>query len=72
METKDQEYHLRRARQELDLGYRADGRMAAAAHMRLAALHMASAQPGADQSGPEDDRGGTRSLQAMMDNARDG
>ena len=44
MQQKDDEYHVRRAREELDLGYRAENREAAASHLRLAALHMALAR----------------------------
>ncbi len=36
----DREYHLRRVRAELDLAYRSRISAAAAAHMRLSALHM--------------------------------
>lgn len=37
----DQEnFHVRRACEELDCGYRAADRRAADAHMRLAAMHM--------------------------------
>ena len=40
--TMDQigQYHIDRARAELDLAYRAEVATAAEAHMRLAALHM--------------------------------
>jgi len=44
--TED-EYHLRRAREERDLGRRAEGQEAASAHLRLAALHMDRARGGA-------------------------
>lgn len=40
---QENEYHVERARQELDLGYRADGGKAASAHLKLAALHMKQA-----------------------------
>lgn len=52
------EYHVERARQELDLGYRADGGRAASAHLKLAALHMKQAllRPGDEAS--DDDTGG--------------
>ena len=36
----DRDYHLRRARAELDLAFRADRGPAAAAHMRLSSFHM--------------------------------
>jgi hypothetical protein len=39
-----QEYHVERARAEMDLAYRADSRPSADAHMKLAALHMARAK----------------------------
>ena len=35
------DYHIRRARAELDMAYRAEARAAAEAHLRLSALHMA-------------------------------
>ena len=37
---QDRAYHLHRARDELDWAYRAERDCAAAAHMRLSALHM--------------------------------
>ena len=40
METKH-EYHVRRAREELDCAYRSDRSAVTAAHLRLSALHMA-------------------------------
>jgi hypothetical protein len=70
MRAEDQEYHTARARQELDLGYRANGRLAAAAHMRLAALHMKSAQSGVDDSDPEVGFGGQRAVHAPINNSR--
>lgn len=39
MET-DRDYHIRRARDELDLAYRTTQVQAASAHMRLCALHI--------------------------------
>ncbi len=36
----DKNYHLERARAEFDLADKAQNRAAAAAHMKLAALHM--------------------------------
>ena len=36
----DREYHVERARAELDLAYRADKAAAADAHLRLSSLHM--------------------------------
>jgi hypothetical protein len=44
------QYHIERARAELDLAYRADQRVAADAHMRLSALHMQRARPAASVS----------------------
>ncbi len=38
------QYHIERARAELDLAYRAEQRCAAEAHMRLSALHMERAR----------------------------
>jgi hypothetical protein len=38
--SDEQEFHMARARQELDLGYRSENGRAATAHLRLAALHM--------------------------------
>lgn len=35
------DYHMRRARVELDLAYQAEGWAAAEAHLKLSALHMA-------------------------------
>ena len=35
------DYHTRRARDELDLAYRAEARPIMEAHLRLSALHMA-------------------------------
>ena len=72
MQPGDQEYHVRRARQELDLGYRANGRSAAASHLRLAALHMASAQTGIDGphlEGAFDDK---EALNSSISDATDG
>lgn len=40
------EYHMRRARVELDLAYRAEKRTAMEAHLKLSALHMARLQDG--------------------------
>ena len=40
METKH-EYHVRRAREELDLAYRSERRAVSTAHLQLSALHMA-------------------------------
>lgn len=36
----DREYHMERARSELDCAYRAEAQRAAEAHLRLSALHM--------------------------------
>jgi hypothetical protein len=40
MRQEDHEYHVGRARSELDWAYRATAPRAAEAHMRLSALHM--------------------------------
>jgi hypothetical protein len=40
MPTEDRDYHIDRARAELDRGYRTDNFAAARAHLELAALHM--------------------------------
>ena len=40
MPTDDKDYHIDRARAELDQAYRADNFAAARAHFRLASLHM--------------------------------
>jgi hypothetical protein len=40
MTDDDRDYHLGRARAELDLAYRAERKDVAAAHMRLSSLHM--------------------------------
>jgi hypothetical protein len=40
MPTEDRDYHIDRARAELDRAYRTDNFAAANAHFRLAALHM--------------------------------
>jgi hypothetical protein len=37
---KQKDYHRRRARQEMDMAYRAEGGTVANAHMKLSALHM--------------------------------
>ncbi len=40
MNSPNTQYHIERARAELDMAYRAEQRVAAEAHMRLSALHM--------------------------------
>ncbi|HYW14650.1 MAG TPA: hypothetical protein VE891_00660 [Allosphingosinicella sp.] len=40
----DREYHVERARAELDAAYRAVGRDSAQAHLRLCSMHMAKAK----------------------------
>jgi hypothetical protein len=53
MPTEDHDYHIDRARAELDRGYRTDNFAAARAHFCLASLHMKRVQ---DTSGhPADD-----------------
>ncbi len=39
--AQDHEYHRQRAQAELDWAYRAENKVAAEAHMRLSAMHMA-------------------------------
>jgi hypothetical protein len=41
---RDYDYHVGRARAEMDCSYRAAGQAAAAAHMKLSALHMERAR----------------------------
>jgi hypothetical protein len=45
----DRDYHTRRAREELDRAYRADGWTALSAHFRLSSLHMQRVR---ERSGP--------------------
>ena len=40
----DRDYHTRRAREELDRAYRADGWLAMSAHFLLSSLHMRKAR----------------------------
>jgi hypothetical protein len=40
----DYNYHVERARSEMDRAYQASNALAAAAHMKLSALHMARAR----------------------------
>lgn len=40
IDRDESEYHLERARVELDLGFRSEDCRAAEAHIRLSALHM--------------------------------
>lgn len=42
--ARDYDYHVNRARAEMDCAYRARTHAAAAAHMKLSALHMDSAR----------------------------
>ena len=44
----DREYHVERARAELDAAYRAVGSGAAEAHLRLCSMHMARARGAVD------------------------
>ena len=44
MRSPDPEYHVERARMELDAAYRATRAEAAAAHLRLCSLHMERAR----------------------------
>ena len=48
MGESEHEFHVRRAREELDLAYRADLHSAMAVHFRLSALHMARAGKAAE------------------------
>ena len=43
-DTDEADYHVTRARAELDQAYRAEPRVAAEAHMRLSLLHMERAR----------------------------
>lgn len=62
-EDGNRDYHLRRAREEMDRAYRADGWTAVNAHFRLSSLHMQRvrelARPGLR---PEPDRLAERRL----------
>lgn len=51
MET-EHEYHVRRAREELDLAYRSERRAVSTAHLRLSALHMAELRALATRATP--------------------
>jgi len=46
----DREYHVRRARAELDMAHRASSSVAADAHMKLSMLHMEKARHGSGRS----------------------
>lgn len=46
MTHEDREYHLRRARAELDMAHRSSCRVAADAHMKLSMLHMERVRQG--------------------------
>jgi hypothetical protein len=46
MTQDDREYHVRRARAELDMAYRTSSRVAAEAHMKLSMLHMERVREG--------------------------
>ena len=46
----DHDYHMRRARAELDLAYRSECRAAMESHLRLSSLHM-QRLGGADSAG---------------------
>lgn len=51
----DHDYHMRRARAELDLAYRSECRTAMESHLRLSSLHMQrlrSPQSAARPAGP--------------------
>ncbi|HEX5182667.1 MAG TPA: hypothetical protein VFW19_05875 [Allosphingosinicella sp.] len=57
MPTEDRNYHIDRARAELDYGYRTDNFAAARAHLELAALHMKHLRDADDR--PADGNPGT-------------
>lgn len=40
MQDRTRDYHMRRAREEMDEAYRADGFAVVDAHLRLSSLHM--------------------------------
>ncbi len=49
MPTEDRDYHIDRARAELDRGYRTDNFAVARAHLGLAALHIKHLRNGTDR-----------------------
>lgn len=53
MPTQERDYHVERARTELDRAYRSDNFAAARAHFGLAALHMKFMR---EASGPQAER----------------
>ena len=53
MSIEDRDYHMDRARTELDRAYRSDNRAAARAHFGLASLHMKCLRE-SDTPGPEE------------------
>jgi hypothetical protein len=48
---RDYDYHIGRARAEMDCAYRAGGNAAATAHMKLSALHMERARLAKESGG---------------------
>ena len=60
-----QEFHTRRARQELDLAYRTDCGAAMRAHLRLSSLHMQSLKAAGAASG-----GARRQLSSLRGRTR--
>jgi hypothetical protein len=65
---QEHESHVRRAREELDRSYRAEGDWAASAHLRLAGLHLARARD--EMVDAELGLDGPRALHALVSNAR--
>ena len=64
-EDRNRDYHMRRAREEMDEAYRAAGWTAANAHCRLSSLHMQRVRelaPSASASG----RGGLADRRLLL------
>ena len=51
---KDQDYHVERAREELDRAYPASDQRVAAAHLKLSALHMSQVKHADEACGGSD------------------
>jgi hypothetical protein len=66
MPTQDRDYHIDRARTELDRAYRTDNTAAADAHFRLAALHMRRISEASDRSAEQAPHSLAESLGATM------
>jgi hypothetical protein len=56
----DYHHHIERARSEMDCAYRARDHVAAAAHMKLSALHMERARLARGSGQPDADPGRSR------------